>query len=50
MCPIDAHNREHPTINHDVSSGDGRPLPYDSTKYFLVSFDLTLNFIDSCIK
>ena len=50
MCPIEAHDREHPTINYDTSSGGGIPLTSNSTKDVLVSFGLTLNFIDSWLK
>ena len=50
MCSIDAHDRYHPTINDDASSGGGITLPYNSTKYVSVSFGLTLNFIDIWLK
>ena len=36
MCSIETHDREHPTINDNESSGDGIPIPYISTKYMLV--------------
>ena len=50
MCSTEAHDRYHPTTDYDVSSGGGIPLPYNSTKDVLLSFFLTLNFIDSWLK
>ena len=50
MCSIEDHYIESPTINGDASSGGDRPLPYNSTKYVLVSFGLTLNLTGSCFK
>ena len=50
MCPIEAHDREHPTINYDTSSGGGIPLTSNSTKDVLVSFGLPLNPIYIWIK
>ena len=49
MCSIEAHEREHPTVNDD-SSGGVILLVFNSKKYVLVSLGLTLNFIESWIK
>ena len=46
---IEAHDRDHPTVNDDKSSGGGRTLTPDSTEDVLVSVGITLNFIDSCL-
>ena len=50
MCSIEAHEREHKYINDEVSIRGGRPLPYNSTKYVLILFGLTLKFIYICLK
>ena len=47
MCSIEAHEREHKYINYDSSNADGRTLPFNSIKDALLSFFLTLNFIES---
>ena len=45
MCSIEAHERDHKTINDDASSGGGMPLPSKSKKDVLLSFGLPLTFI-----
>ena len=50
MCLIEAHEREQKYINDEASSGGGRPLLLNSTKYDLISFGLTLKFTKSWLK
>ena len=50
MCSIKAYEIKHKIINEYSSSGGGRPLSYNSTKYVLLSFDLTPNYIYSWLK
>ena len=50
MCSIEADEREKKYINDESSSGVGIPLPINSTKNSLISFVVTINFIDSWIK
>ena len=40
MCLIEAHEREQKYINDEASSGGGRPLLLNSTKYDLISHQL----------
>ena len=50
MCSIEAHKRYQKSINDDKSSDGDRPLPYNSTKHVLLSFVLTINFIENWFK
>ena len=36
MCSIESHVRMNPAGNYYASSGDGRPLPHESTVYSLL--------------
>ena len=46
MWLIEAHERAHKSVNDQSISGDGRPLSSNSTKHDLISFGITLNFIE----
>ena len=50
MCSIEDHEIYHRYINDEASSGGGIPLTFNSTIYYLISFGITLNFIDGWIK
>ena len=50
MFSIEGNERYHKSINYYSSSGGGIPPPYNSTKYALISFDITLDFIAILIK
>ena len=50
MFSIEYHYIDHPTANDDAISDGDIPLPPDSKKTVLVSFGLTLNFIDSWLQ
>ena len=50
MCSIESHEIYHSTVNYYASSGGGIPLTPDSSKSELVSFGLTINFIDICLN
>ena len=50
MCLIEAYYVINPYKTYGSSSGGGRPLPPDSIECDLVSLELTLNFIESCIQ
>ena len=50
ICSIESHVRMNPTGNYYASSGDGRPLPHESSLYSLVFLGLTLNSIDSWMQ
>ena len=50
MCSIESHVRMNPAGNYYASSGDGRPLPHESSLYSLVFLGLTLNSIDSWMQ
>ena len=47
MYSIEAHERNHKYVNDEASSSGGRPLKLNPIKDSLISFGLTLNFIES---
>ena len=49
-CSIGDNKIEHTFINDEASSNGGIPMPYNSTKYYLISFVITLNFVESLLK
>ena len=45
MCSIDAHENIHPSEHYDGISGDGYPIPSNSTTGALVLLGVTIDFI-----
>ena len=50
MCSIDAYEINHKLVNYEASSGGCRTLPSNLTESSLISFGLTLNFIERWFK
>ena len=50
MCSIDAHEKEHSSYFYGGRSGEGYPLPSNSTIEALVLLGATMDFIGCWIK
>ena len=50
MCSIYAHEKHHPSILDDGSSGGGNALPSNATTESLVSLSATFDFIDCWLR
>ena len=50
MCSIEDNERYHKSIYDEKGSGGSIPLSYNSTKYTLISFGLTINLNEIRLK